>query len=93
MTVPETPTCHYCGKPENFPAAEGTEQVELRPYGPGGAPVCFPCATETPERTAQTEDAFRAQLEGAEAVSPHGVAMLTDHGVEPVVDELPGLEP
>lgn len=38
-------TCAYgCGTTE-----------ELRPYGPGGAQVCFHCARETPERMAEAE--------------------------------------
>lgn len=47
--------CHYCK----------TAEKELRPYGPGGAWVCFPCAFETPERKAQTESAFADQLHAA----------------------------
>jgi len=40
----------------------GTTEKELRPYGPGGQDVCFPCAMSTPERKAQTEQAFDSQL-------------------------------
>jgi hypothetical protein len=70
-------TCHYgCGATE-----------DLRPYGPGGAWVCFPCAMATPEREHQTEHAFGALLDAADA--PTGVALLTDEGPAPVVD--PGL--
>lgn len=35
---------------------------DLRPYGPKGAMVCFPCATSTPEAEAETERNFAAQL-------------------------------
>lgn len=51
-------------------------RVELRPYGPGGADICFECATATPEREAQADAAFKALLTANEAVSPVGVAMI-----------------
>lgn len=60
-------SCHYCGR-------EGG----LRPYGPGGAPVCFPCGTATPERERQAEQAFDALLHAAEASSPEGVVAIGD---------------
>jgi hypothetical protein len=82
-------TCHYCGRAENFPAASGTEQVELRPYGPGGAPVCFECATATPEREKQAEQAFGVLLQGNEAISPVGIAAITDKGLVPFDPWLP----
>lgn len=40
----------------------GSEDAELRPYGPGGRDVCFDCAMGTPERKAQTERAYSRQL-------------------------------
>ena len=51
--------CHYCGK-----------SCDLRPYGPRGAMVCFVCAMSTPERKAETERNFGAQLDacGPDAV-------------------------
>lgn len=51
--------CHYCDKTDN-----------LRPYGPRGSMVCFACAMSTPERKAETERNFGAQLEacGPDAV-------------------------
>lgn len=58
--------CHYgCGA-----------TFDLRPYGPGGALVCFDCATATPERERATGAAFGAQLEAAEAMSPYGTAVI-----------------
>lgn len=45
--------CHYCQSVD----------ADLRPYGPGGAFVCFDCAMSTPERKKQTEQAFEQQLE------------------------------
>ena len=62
----ETPSCHYCGPTDR----------ELRPYGPGGSDVCFPCATATPEREAAAQSAFGALLDGAEAISATGVVAI-----------------
>ena len=51
--------CHYCDKTR-----------DLRPYGPRGSMVCFGCAMSTPERKAEPERNFGAQLEacGPDAV-------------------------
>ncbi len=57
--------------------------ADLRPYGPGGAPVCFPCATATPERNQAAQGAFGALLDANAAVSPVGVAAITDDGLRP----------
>ncbi len=51
--------CYYCGPTDR----------DLRPYGPGGATVCFPCATGTPEREAAAKAAFGAQLDAMAAVT------------------------
>lgn len=58
--------CYGCGK-----------TTDLRPYGPGGASTCFKCATSTPERKAQTERAFYANLEAAAAMSDIGSVVLS----------------
>lgn len=47
-------TCHTCGG--EFAAHD------LRPYGPGGSPICFDCGTGTPEAEARARAAFLAQL-------------------------------
>ena len=47
--------CHYCGPTDR----------ELRPYGPNGANVCFPCAMATPEREKETENQFVSQIVAA----------------------------
>lgn len=57
--------CHYCDKTD-----------DLRPYGPGGAMVCFGCAMATPEREAETGRNFEVQLEASEAMSPHGITVI-----------------
>ena len=80
-------TCHYCNQESNFPRnpAKG-RQVELRPYGPGGADVCFQCMTKSPEREAAAHKVFGAQLDAANA-GGQGVSTLTSDGPEP------GLQP
>lgn len=60
------PTCHYCGPTDR----------ELRPYGPGGSTVCFPCATATPGRDQAAKRAFGALLDCAEAISTTGVVAI-----------------
>jgi hypothetical protein len=49
-----TKVCYSCNKSK-----------DLRPYGPQGQYVCFQCAFATPESTAQTEAAFKLQLDAA----------------------------
>lgn len=60
--------CHYCGPTDE----------ELRPYGPGGAPICFPCMKAKPER----EKAARAEL-GRRFDKAGPVAVLTPDGPKP----------
>ena len=66
-------TCHYCGPTDS----------ELRPYGPGGSTVCFPCATSTPERETATGAAFGALLDATSSISPGPVAIGTQDGPQP----------
>lgn len=68
---PDVRACHYCGTPD-----------DLRPYGPGGSWVCFPCATSTPEREADAAGAFTALLDATTAVAPV-VAIGTEDGPVP----------
>lgn len=67
--------CGTCDTGENFPA---DPESELRPYGPGGALICYRCMIATPESEEQAKRAFMAQLEAAAAVSPEGVAVIGD---------------
>jgi hypothetical protein len=53
--------CHYC--------CETIDLIDLRPYGPKGAMVCFPCATATPQREAEAKRQFGAQLDAAGPVA------------------------
>jgi hypothetical protein len=58
--------CHYCAATDR----------DLRPYGPGGASVCLPCMTSTPDRERAAQAAFGTLLDAAEVVSPVGVAVI-----------------
>lgn len=66
--------CHYCG----------TTERELRPYGPGGSPLCFSCLKdpEHPEREAQAKRAFSVQMDASEVVGG-GVSTLGANGPRP----------
>jgi hypothetical protein len=63
-------SCHYCGATDR----------ELRPYGPGGAKVCFECATSTPEREAEVAGRHGALLEASGAISPTGLVAIGEDG-------------
>lgn len=57
----------------------GPTSRELRPYGPGGADICFPCMKKDPKR----EKAARAELGKLfDAAGP--VAVLTPRGPKPL---------
>jgi hypothetical protein len=66
-------TCHYCGPTDK----------ELRPYGPGGSTVCFPCATASPEREQAAKNAFGGLLDAVEVISPGPVMIGTEDGPVP----------
>ena len=58
----ETKKCCACGRgPDASLDARGMMKVELRPYGPNGADICFECAM-APERKADTERNFGVRL-------------------------------
>jgi hypothetical protein len=69
--------CGTCNQPENFQA---DSQSELRPYGKGGALICYRCAMK-PENEAEAKRQFKGILDGIEASGQ--VPMLTDDGVVP----------
>ena len=79
--VSDQPKCCVCGRAEDDDLGEdGFVKCELRPYGPGGADICFQCAMSTPERQQQTSDAFGALLDAGEAMSPTQTTLLTSDG-------------
>lgn len=57
--------CCACGSPQLPRAEDPRGASELRPYGPGGQPICFACAMD-PGRRAETDRQFRQQLSAAE---------------------------
>lgn len=78
------PRCYYCKT--TFRRDDMT--TELRPYGPGGSPLCFRCMSDPahPEREEQAKRAFKTQLSAAE-VAGGGVSVLTDEGPNPATDD------
>ena len=74
-------TCHYCGIDGLISGEKFDKNRELRPYGPGGSWVCYPCAA-TPERREQTEMNMGLAFGMAEAASPFG-SVVIGPGVEP----------
>lgn len=58
--------CYACGRGTDASLdARGMMKVELRPYGPNGADVCFECAMK-PACKQQTERNFAARLNACE---------------------------
>jgi len=70
--------CLHCKRAEDrSPDERGMMRVELRPYGPGGALICFECAMH-PKRLRETKRQFAGRLAVAGKV-----ALLTDEGPAP----------
>jgi hypothetical protein len=68
--------CCYCG----------TTEADLRPYGPKGAWLCFPCMKATPEREREAEANFGALLDAAAAVGGNVVTIGNEDGPRPGVN-------
>lgn len=66
------------------PCSECGLHVETRPYGVGGALVCAPCGTGTPEAEARAKAVFSA------AMGNSGSRVLTDLGPQPMPSNLTG---
>ena len=62
--------CCLCGK-----------AGDLRPYGPKGAPICYPCMKSSPIREAEAKKEFD-RLKG-EHLESGRVTLLTDDGPVP----------
>lgn len=72
--------CCHCGREEDRTLNErGKFTVALRPYGPGGAPICFECAFATPQAESQTKRAFGALLDAHDALP--GATTLSSDGL------------
>ena len=74
--------CCVWGNPEKGDALDPTGESELRPYGPGDQPICFSCATATPERDQATTERFNVLLDRIQAAG--GVPVITEAGVFPL---------
>lgn len=46
--------CHYCDKTS-----------DLRPYGPRGTMICFPCMKASPDREGEAISNYKAQLKAS----------------------------
>lgn len=57
-------TCCYCGGAEDEIDQRG-KKIELRPYGPKGAWLCYGCMKETPEREAEADRQIGAAFDAA----------------------------
>jgi len=73
--------CHYCQQEEGAPIPDSKGVIELRPYGPGGAPTCYDCGT-SPEHVEETQAQMgiiirKAMQEGK------GVT-VTSKGIQPI---------
>ena len=55
--VEKSQQCDWCG-----------EIQELRPYGPGGACICFTCATKDVETMNSVENRMRDIMDGGDGV-------------------------
>lgn len=60
--------CCTCGHAELPRSLDLAGNSELRPYGPGGAPICFACAMR-PENRAETDRQFNRRLATAEKIA------------------------
>lgn len=70
--------CCKCSRRPN-----GTDdRRDLRPYGPGGKPICYDCAFASPEATEETNRQF-ARLFDAASSRGGGIVILTDNGPIP----------
>lgn len=60
--------CCSCDNPALPEAEDPRGFSELRPYGPGGQPICFTCAMD-PGRRDETDRQFDQRLAAAERAS------------------------
>lgn len=64
--MPTEPTCGTCGRSEDF---ERDSKSELRPYGPGGEPICYHCAFADEAAEERAKANFSVQFDAAQAMS------------------------
>ena len=67
-------SCYSCGPTER----------ELRPYGPGGAPICHPCMKADPEREKAASQVYIGKLIEAAGQSNNGTVVIgAEDGPQP----------
>jgi hypothetical protein len=73
--------CCVCSRPEQPEDQDPRGHHDLRPYGPGGAPICYDCATQ-PDHEAAALAQFHALLDAAEDTAAQGgkVIVLSTEG-------------
>lgn len=72
--------CHWCASEEGTPIEGMEERVELRPYGPDGALVCFDCGMSE----AHIEETNRNIVRHLQTIVSSGhVPVVTDSGIVP----------
>lgn len=65
--------CHYHGETDR----------ELRPYGPGGSMICYPCMKATPEREVAAVAALGALLDANAEIGGGVVEIGHEEGPQP----------
>jgi len=81
MSTDEVPRCCCCGRVPLGDDLDPRGRSDLRPYGRGGAPICFDCAFK-PENKAETDRQVDAAFDAAEEASPVGGIALTEQGIQ-----------
>lgn len=62
----------------------GSSKKELRPYGHGGQPICFPCMIGSPDREAEAKKNFGALLVAAEIMGQNVIEIGSEDGPQPL---------
>ena len=86
MTAPKV--CCFCSRPEQSEDQDPRGAHDLRPYGPGGAPICYVCAMK-PENRKAADAQMHALLDAAEAEAAQGgkVMVLSTEGPKALTAE------
>lgn len=77
--------CCYCNTEDRFAVTHDKADAgtELRPYGPGGADICYTCANATPEREQESAANYTALLDAATAAGGGVATIGTPDGPRP----------
>jgi hypothetical protein len=87
-------TCSVCGRPEDLSVDPATSafRCELRPYGVGGADICYQCAHSSPDREAEATKQMDQHLRGTlkTLADAGGGAAVFGAGHAPIAVPFPG---